>query len=156
MRTRQICALVAAAVLTTLATAVAPPGIPDAEQVRVLLRRLDSDSFRTRLRADNELRGMGKGVLPLLRAEHERTDSLEVRDRLTNMIHDLTIDERVGQLVKLLGDKDALNRTRADYALRQAGAGVVPLLKKELRPELGGEQRKQMEKIIAEMTPRTR
>lgn len=156
MPTRLVCAFVVAAVLTTLAPAVAPPGSLDARHIRVLLRRLDSESFRTRLRADTELRAMGKGVLPLLRAEHERTDSLEVRDRLTVMIHDLTIDERVGQLVKLLGDKDALNRARADYALRQAGASVVPLLKKEMRPELGGEQRKQMEKIIAEMTPRAR
>ena len=156
MPTRLVCAFVVAAVLTTLAPAVAPPGSLDARHIRVLLRRLDSESFRTRLRADTELRAMGKGVLPLLRAEHERTDSLEVRDRLTVMIHDLTIDERVGQLVKLLGDKDALNRARADYALRHAGAGVVPLLKKEMRPELGGEQRKQMEKIITEMTPRTR
>ena len=156
MRTCLICAFVAIAVLTPLAPAAAPPGSLDAKHVRVLLRRLDSDNFRTRLRADNDLRAMGKGVLPLLRAEHERTESLEVRDRLTVMIHDLTIDERIGQLVKLLGDKDALNRTRADYALRQAGAGVVPLLKKEMRPELGREQRKQMEKIIAEMTPRGR
>ena len=152
MQTRLACAFVVA--LATLAPAAAPPNGPDAKHVGVLLRRLDSDRFSTRLRADNELRSMGKPVLPHLRAEQARTKSPEVRDRLTVMIRDLTIDERVGQLVKLLGDKDARMRASADYALRQAGAGVVPLLKKEMGPALGGAQRKQIEKIIAELTPR--
>jgi hypothetical protein len=153
MPSRLACTFVVA-IMTSLAPAAAPPAGPDAQHVRVLLRRLDSDHFSTRLRADDELRTIGKGVLPYLRTEHERTQSPEVRDRLAVMIRDLTIDERVGQLVKLLGDKDAQMRARADYALRQAGAGVVPLLRQEMRPELGGEQRKQIEKIIAELTPR--
>jgi hypothetical protein len=72
------------------------------------------------------------------------------------MIRDLTIDERVGQLVQLLDDKDAQMRARADYALRQAGAGVVPLLQKEVRPELGREHRQRLEKIIAELAPSRR
>ena len=155
MPTRLVCALIVA-VVTTLAPAAAPPAGPDAKHVGVLMRRLDSDDFSTRLRADDELRAMGKRVLPYVRAEHERTESPEVRDRLTVMIRDLTIDERVGQLVKLLADDDAQTRARADYALRQAGASVVPLLRQEMRPELGGEQRKQIEKIIAELSPRTR
>ena len=152
MPTRLACAFVVAFV--TFAPAAAPPTGPDARHVRVLLRRLDSDHFSTRLRADDELRAMGKSALPYLRAELGRTKSAEVRDRLGVMIRDLTIDERVGQLVELLGDKDARMRARADYALRQAGAGVVPLLRQEMRPELGGEQRKRIEKIIAELTPR--
>ena len=151
MPTRLACAFVV--VLTGLTPAAAPPPGPDAGHVRVLLRRLDADAFSTRLRADGELRAMGKRVLPLLRAEQARTDSAEVRDRLTVMIRDLTIDERVGQLVELLGDKNARERARAEYALHQAGAGVVPLLRREMRPELGGEQRKRIEKIIAELTP---
>ena len=97
---------------------------------------------------------MGKGVLPLLRAEQARTESPEVRDRLAIMIRDLTIDERVGKLVAQLGDKNARERAGAEYALHQAGAGVVPLLRREMRPDLGGEQKKRIEKIIAELTPR--
>jgi hypothetical protein len=152
MPTRLACAFVLA--LPGLSLAAAPPTGPDAEHVRVLLRRLDAEQFATRLRADGELRAMGKGVLPLLRAEQVRTDSAEVRDRLMVMIRDLTIDERVGRLVTLLGDANARERARAEYALRQAGAGVVPLLKRELGPDLAGERRKQIEKIIAELTPR--
>ena len=147
-------AFAVAVVFTSLAVGAAPPTVLDAGHVRELLIQLDSDAFSTRLHADNELRAMGKSVLPFLRTEHEKTDSLEVRDRLRLMIRDLTIDERIGQLVKRLGDKDALERARADYALRQAGAGIVPLLKQEMRPELGGEQRKRIEKIITELTPR--
>ena len=154
MPTRLAIAFVVALVITTFAAGAAPPTGPDAKHIRLLMRQLDSDTFSTRLRADNELRAMGKSVLPYLRAEHEQTDSLEVRDRLRVMIRDLTIDERIGQLIKSLGDKDAQERARADYALRQAGAGVVPLLKQEMRPELGGEQRKRIEKIITELTPR--
>jgi HEAT repeat protein len=153
MPTRLACAFVVAFV-TGLVPAAAPPTGPDAQHVRVLLRRLDSDYFSMRLRADNELRAMGKCVLPHLRVEHARSRSVEVRDRLAVMIRDLTIDERIGQLVELLGDKDVQMRARAIHALRQAGAGVVPLLRQEIRPELSGEQRKQIEKIIAELTPR--
>ena len=120
----------------------------------MLLHRLDADQFSTRLRADGELRAMGKRVLPLLRAEQARTDSAEVRDRLTVMIRDLTIDERVAQLVVMLGNKNTLERDRAEYALHLAGAGVVPLLRREMRPELGDEQKKRIGKIIAELTPR--
>ena len=152
MPTRLACAFVV--VLTGLTPAAAPPPGPDAGHVRVLLRRLDADAFSTRLHADEDLRAMGKRVLPMLRAEQARTDSAEVRDRLTVMIRDLTIDERVGQLVELLGDKNARQRARAEYALHQAGAGVVPLLRQEIRPDTGGEQRKRIEKIIADLTPR--
>ena len=73
--------------------------------------------------------------------------------RLGRIVHDLTIDERVGALVHLLADGDAQTRERADWALRQGGAAVVPLLKKELRPDLSAEQRRRLEKIIAELAP---
>ena len=53
MPTRLVCALVVAA-FTTLAPAAAPPAGPDAKHIRTLMRRLDSDDFSTRLRADDE------------------------------------------------------------------------------------------------------
>lgn len=137
--------------LTTFAAA--PPATVEPGMVKALLKKLDSDSFPTRQKADERLRAMGKIVLPHLKEEMARTRSLEVRWRLGRIIHDLTIDERVGALVQLLGDKDAQTRERADWALRQAGASVVPLLQKEIKPQMTAEQRRRMQKIIAELAP---
>jgi hypothetical protein len=133
-------------------SAVAPPGGVDSAQVKVLLHRLDADSFHTRQRADDTLRSMGKLVLPLLRDEMTRTPSLEVRYRLGRLVNDLTMDERIGDLVHMLGHENSQFGDQAEYALRQAGVFVVPLLKKELKPTLDEKRRKRIEKIIAELS----
>lgn len=158
MQTRRFCAfaLVVIGLVASVASAVAPPSSLNARQVRTLIRRLDHESFDKRLAADNALREMGKPVVPYLRDELTRTDSLEVRHRLEVMVRDLTIDERLGQLVKQLGDKDARMRARADYALRQAGSAVVPLLQTQISNEPEGQRRRQMEKIVTELTNRRR
>jgi hypothetical protein len=94
-------------------------------------------------------------VLPLLRAEHRRTTSPEVRHRLDLMMRDLTFDEQIPGLVQLLGHANTAFRDQADRILRQAGVSIVPLLKKELNHELNADGRARLEKIIAELsTPR--
>ena len=151
MRSRLTCAIVL--MFCSLVPAAAPPTCVDAREVEVLVRMLDDDNFHTRERADVALRAMGRPVLPHLRAEHGRTPSREVRDRIASMVRDLTVDERIGQLVTMLGDGDALTRARADYALRHAGVGVVPLLR-EAQPTLDRDQRARVERIIADLEPR--
>src|SRR5262245_28032019 len=136
MATRLAGALAAALLIPACVLAAAPAAHIDLARVKTLLRRLDHDAFSARQRADEALRALGKPVVPYLKDELGRTRSLEVRWRLTRMVHHLTIDERVGTLVQLLGDGDAETRTRADWALREGGAAVVPLLRKELRPGL--------------------
>jgi hypothetical protein len=158
MPSRLRCAIVVLVVFGVLAPlrAAAPPSGPDAARVRVLLHRLDADSFHTRQKADEALRAMGKGALPLLKAERERTSSLEVRYRLDRMVYDLTIDERIPGLVQLLGHQNPAMSNQAALALRQAGAGAAPLLRKELRPELQAAHRQRLEKIIAELSASAR
>jgi hypothetical protein len=132
--------------------AAAPPAALNAARVKALLHKLDADSFHTRQQADESLRALGKAVLPLLREERSRTTSLEVRFRLDRMVHDLTIDERIPDLVRMLGHENTQFCEQAEYALRQAGASVVPLLQKELKPSLDIHRRKKIEKIIAELS----
>jgi HEAT repeat protein len=144
------CALVLLA--ATAVDAAAPPGGVDRARVKVLLRRLDADNFFTRHRADLALRALGKPVLPLLREERARTMSFEVRDRLDRMLADLTFDEQVAHLVRLLGHARSDYRDQAECALRQTGPTVVPLLKKELAGELDAHSRQRLEKIVAELS----
>jgi hypothetical protein len=154
MVSRLSCTTVLLVILVNVAgvRGAAPPAGVDSAHVKLLLHRLDAESFHTRQKADETLRAMGKRVLPLLKEELARTSSLEVRHRLERMIHDLTIDERIPGLVKMLGDHDPRFGDQAEYTLRQAGACVVPLLQKELTPALDGQRRKRIEKIIAELT----
>jgi hypothetical protein len=136
------------------APAAAPPApLVNRHRVAELLQKLDHDRFDTRQRADQALRQLGKPALPLLRAELERTTSVEVRYRLKRMVHDLTIDERLPDLIQQLGHSRPEFRALAGWELRQAGVAVVPLLEKQLEAGLDGERRKQLEKIIAELSP---
>jgi HEAT repeat protein len=153
MLRRTFCALVLLVIAFPSLHAAAPTVPLDKSRIKTLVENLDDDNFHVRQDADVNLRAMGKGVLAQLVAEKEQTKSLEVSWRLGRIIHDLTIDERFDSLLRMLGDKDAQTRERADYALRQAGQVVVPLLQKELRPNLPREQRQRMEKIIAELGP---
>ncbi len=139
-------------VTVSVIRAAAPPAAVNSARVRVLLHRLDAESFHTRQMADETLRDMGKAVLPLLREELGRASSLEVRHRLDLMIQDLTIDERIPGLVQMLGHENAQFGAQAEYTLRQAGACVVPLLRRELTPTLDKQRRKRIERIIAELS----
>ena len=150
------CALGLVVPLTTSLPAAAPPASPSPARVEVLLRQLDDDNFFTRLRADNSLRAMGKPVLPLLRAERERTTSLEVRERLDRMLRDLTFDEQVPNLVRLLSHANTQFRDQAEGVLLRASTSIVPLLKKELKGESNAEGRARLERIIAELSGQRR
>src|SRR5262245_60084160 len=50
----------------------AKPTPPDPQRVRQLVERLDDDRFAVRQQADQELRGLGASVLPLLEQELPR------------------------------------------------------------------------------------
>jgi hypothetical protein len=54
--------------------------LPDAGQIRAMIRQLDDDDFRIRDRATRELRKTGHGALVLLDAA-ARSGSIEVRER---------------------------------------------------------------------------
>jgi hypothetical protein len=146
------CAIALVITVAASLQAAAPPARVDTARAKVLLRRLDADNFFKRQRADEALRAMGKPVLPLLRAERERTTSLEVRARLDRMLRDLTFDEEVSRLVRLLGHANPKYCDLADLALRQAGTSVLPLLQKELRAELNVSSRARLEKIVADLS----
>lgn len=147
------CAL---ALLATVAAgslqAAGPPVGVDRARVKVLLRRLDADNFFTRQRADEALRALGKPVLPLLREERERTTSFEVRDRLDRMLRDLTYDEEVSRLVRLLGHANPQFRDLAARALRQSGTSVLPLLRREFEAERDLQARNRLAQIITELS----
>jgi hypothetical protein len=132
--------------------AAAPPGGVDRARVKALVRKLDADNFFTRQRADQTLRAMGKTIVAVLREERDRSTSFEVRERLNRMLRDLAFDDQVPTLVRLLGHPNMQYRDQADRALRQAGASVIPLLKKELHSGLDAESRGRLEKIIAELS----
>jgi hypothetical protein len=137
-------------------TAAAPPARIDPAGVKVLLHKLDADSFHVRQKADETLRKLGKKVVPMLEQELARTESVEVRFRLRHMVEDLTIDQRIPGLVKLLGHTNPQFCDQAEFALRQAGASAVPLLRKELKSSLDTEQRKRLEKIIDDLAMQQR
>jgi hypothetical protein len=136
---------------STLAHAAAPPAL-DAARVAALLEKLDHDRYNVRERADRELRKLGKPVLGRLRAEMERTPSVEVRRRLRRMIHDLTVDERIPGLVKELGRRETQFQQMAAWELRRYGKSIVPLLKKQLKPSLSAEHRQRVEALITELS----
>lgn len=145
-------AAIALLVTATAGWTAAPPERVNAALVEKLLASLDDDSFDVRQEADERLRGLGKAVVGKLKAALAATRSLEVRARLGRIVHDLTIDERVGELTRQLGDGDAETRERATWSLRKAGACVVPWLRGELSPEMPAEQRRRVESLITELT----
>ncbi|MFO0879685.1 MAG: hypothetical protein U0840_20250 [Gemmataceae bacterium] len=153
MLVRLLVATMALVVPTSLAVAAAPPRVVNEVLLNTLVRQLDHDEFEVRQAADEALRQQEKAIVGYLREEMRRTKSVEVRWRLGRIVQALTMDERVEGLVQLLADRDASTRDRAVWSLRQAGPAVVPLLQRELRAELPIDQRKRLEKIIAELNP---
>jgi hypothetical protein len=59
------------------------------ERVRALIEDLDSNYFAIRERADCQIRGFGKAILPLLKVELKKATDLGVRARLKQIIADL-------------------------------------------------------------------
>ncbi len=134
------------------ADAAAPPA--SLAEIDVLVARLDDDHFAVRRRADEALRKLGKPALPVLRAHLANAKSVEVHQRLTAMIDDLTSEQRVAELVRQLGDQRSEPRNAADWHLRRYGKAVIPLLKKELTPTLDQDRRKHLERLIADLSTR--
>lgn len=144
-------ALFAALLLAAAAPAAAPPRQVDSDRVTVLLQMLDDDDFETRRAADDELRTLGRAVLPYLHDEHLRTASLEVRDRLGRMIRDLTVDERVPDLVKMLTHAEGRFRIHAAHCLRQLGPDQLPALEAALDRAASPSGRQLLQQLIAEL-----
>jgi HEAT repeat protein len=153
MSLRAVCAVLVLFAPTVL-YAAAPLRTVEATRLKALLANLDDDDFHIRQRADEELRGRAREVQKQLEAERERTRSPEVRWRLSRILDDLTLDQRIESLVRQLGEPDRDVRQHAEWALRQAGAAAVPLLQQELKPELTASHRKRVERIITELTVR--
>jgi hypothetical protein len=138
--------------LALLAAAGLPAAAPPTSRVAALLNDLDDDAFDTRQQADDALRAMGPAVLPTLKDELARSSSPEVRFRLSRMVRDLGLGDHIARMVRRLGADNPQGVAKAEEALRQAGAGALPLLRKELQPTLDARRRKRLEKIIAELS----
>ncbi|MGL4553095.1 MAG: hypothetical protein ACRC33_18170 [Gemmataceae bacterium] len=137
--------------LPALAFTAAPPTRIDCDRVTALLRALDDDQFQARKDADDELRRMGKAVLPYLREEQLRTASLEVRDRLNKIARDLSADELVPTLVQQLTHSDARHRRHATFALGRLTADQLPALEAALTRGTAPEAKRVLEQMIAEL-----
>jgi hypothetical protein len=68
--------------------AAEPAGL--VERVKVLVRQLDDQRFASRLQADQELRGLGIAVVPLLQKELDAKHPLEVSRRLESIVTELS------------------------------------------------------------------
>lgn len=152
MSLRVLCAVALVVALPSQLPAVAPFSSPSAPHVQKLLRQLDHEDFHVRQRADDELRSLGTTVRSYVTAELGRTRSLEVRWRLGRILQEMSLDERVEVLVRLLGNKNSLAQDRAEWALRQSGPAVVPLLRNVMKLDPSAAQRQRVQKIIAEFT----
>jgi hypothetical protein len=144
-------AVAALLVAASLGRAAAPPVGVDCARVSALLQALDDDDFDTRQSADEELRGMGRAVVAYLQEEHLRTPSPEVKARLGFMIRDLTLGERIPELVKMLSHADGRFRSHAEVTLRKVSVEDLPALEAELvkgRPEC----RRIIQRIIADVS----
>ena len=144
---RRFCAAVVLA-LTIPLIAAGPPNRLDTKRISVLMRDLDDDDFHVRKKADDELRAMGKAVLPLLEAERARSRSLEVRYRIDRIKVALTADDQISGWVRLLNHDDPQFREQASQALRYAGPPIVPLLKKEIGRASDSQCKARLEKVI--------
>jgi HEAT repeat protein len=134
-----------------LSFAAAPPTQIDSDRVTVLLGLLDDDEFEVRKNADDELRKMGKAVIPYLREEQMRSASLEVRDRLKKIVRDLSADEGVPTLVQQLTHKDARFRQHAVFALGRLTPDHLPALEAVLKRGTSPEAKRVLEQVIAEL-----
>jgi hypothetical protein len=136
--------------LTPRLLAVAPPQI-DRARVAALLAQLDDDDYDRRLEADQALRRGTRLILPLLHNELARTSSLEVRKRVEGIIRELTADEHVPELVRLLAERQPDIREQADWELRRFGKVIVPLLRKELETASDEGLRRHLAQLIDDL-----
>jgi HEAT repeat protein len=134
-----------------LGFAAAPPTRIDSNRVTVLLGLLDDEEFEVRKNADDELRRMGKAVIPYLREEQLRSASLEVRDRLKKIVRDLGADEGVPTLIQQLTHEDARFRQHAAFALGRLTPDHLPALEAALRRGPAPQAKHVLERVIAEL-----
>jgi hypothetical protein len=145
---RFFCAICLAVCAT--AQAAAPPAACDEARVSELLRQLDDDDFFVRHNADQQLRTLGKAVLPRLLAERVLTTSLEVRHRIDRLTQSLTPAERLTCWARLLAHPDARCREKADETLRKACPAALPALLK-IKHGLDAQSRARLDRLIEEL-----
>jgi hypothetical protein len=120
-----------------VAGAAAPPTTPNEASVRALVKQLDDDDFKVRQRAEQALSRSGKVVLPLLRRELARGQSLEVRTRLQRVSARLTkpvlSDKALRALVQQLASDRFEDRETARQKLFEAGKRAIPFLKNGIK-----------------------
>lgn len=154
---RTLLALLLFSVTLCPAFAVAPLNAFDPHQIADLFRKLDHDSFTVRQKADDELRSFGKCVLPVIREQMTRTQSVEVRSRLQRIERDFTVEERVAEVARLLGNNDKRMRDDAEKMLRAAGPSVLPVLRQmEGSDSLTAGHRRQLRQLIDELAALSR
>jgi hypothetical protein len=76
-------------VLTVYINAAKPRGRPDRQQVKKWIDELDSDSFETRQKAEQELRKLKYEVKPFLREALKGQPALEARRRMERLLESL-------------------------------------------------------------------
>jgi len=91
---------------------------PDAQEVANWIADLDSDQFRVREKATNQLRELGESSEPVLRRALVQRDSFEVRRRIESLLQSFKQDRlypsperrrmaRAMEVLERIGDQDA-------------------------------------------------
>lgn len=108
----------------------------DADRVRGLLRRLDSDRVEDRTRAEDELLAMGEAVIPFLEEERKRAGA-EVRRRIGAILEQVTLVPRwVKELVEDQNRGQALGRLQQALQKKELdGRRAVAILKASILHE---------------------
>jgi hypothetical protein len=139
-----------ALVLPARTNACAPPPL-DRDRLTALIEQLDDEDYDRRAEADRVLRGSTKLAVPFLQRELDRHSSLEVRKRLEGIIRELSADEHVPELVRLLAERQPDIHEQADFELRRFGKVIVPLLKNELKTAADDALRQRLERLIQDL-----
>src|SRR5262245_17068935 len=119
---RSLCRLVLAGPETSrfLQDKLRPVREPPPDRLARLLQDLDSERYRVRYQATQELAKFGEGAGPYLRKALERNPSLEVRRRLESLLANQT-DRRQGHAVAIL---ESLGDGPARQLLEKLAAGM--------------------------------
>jgi RNA polymerase sigma factor (sigma-70 family) len=96
----------------------------DAERFARLLKKLDSDQFREREEATQELKKLGKSAESALRKALQEKPSLETRRRLEALLSDLEGDERLRSL-RAIEVLERINDKSARHLLRRLAEGAA-------------------------------
>jgi hypothetical protein len=133
-----------------------PPAPADPTAIRQWIAKLGSDDFKTRAKAAQEIGAVGPPAAALIREALKGEQSAEARERLSNLLGDMSREIRVDTIdlpagLTVLGPDDLLARARAKLAdragqIRSDGAAlliqcgvpaeeVLPELEKVLKSE---------------------